>query len=170
VRRTQGFRCKSQSGEGLKPNSIPRPYDSAEGVGRHFHDVLKSPPELHSDLVRQAEQCYSHKSINILYPRIIRFTNENISPYYDRAIAQTVAGFQPWRPGVRSKIRSYIICDGQSSTGADFLRVLRFPLSILIPPNAPYSSMIRSYSFDTVTCSVVCATKMAGSSLDNLIY
>jgi hypothetical protein len=32
------------------------------------------------------------------------------------------------------------ICGGQSGTGADVLRVLRFPLPILIPPSAPHSS------------------------------
>jgi hypothetical protein len=30
-------------------------------------------------------------------------------------------------------------------TGAEFLRVLRFPFPILIPPNAPYSSVIRGW-------------------------
>jgi hypothetical protein len=29
------------------------------------------------------------------------------------------------------------ICGGQSGTGAGFIRVLRFPLPILIPPTAP---------------------------------
>jgi hypothetical protein len=38
---------------------------------------------------------------------------------------------------VRSQIRSCEICGGQSGTGAGFLRVLRFPLPILIPPTAP---------------------------------
>jgi hypothetical protein len=33
---------------------------------------------------------------------------------------------------------------GQSGTGAGFLQVFRFPLPILIPPNAPYSSLIRT--------------------------
>jgi hypothetical protein len=43
---------------------------------------------------------------------------------------------------VRRHVRSYRICDGQSGTGAGFLQVLPFPLHILIPPNAPYSSII----------------------------
>jgi hypothetical protein len=34
------------------------------------------------------------------------------------------------------------ICGGQSSTGVGFLRVFRFPLSILIPPTVPHSSPI----------------------------
>jgi hypothetical protein len=33
---------------------------------------------------------------------------------------------------------------GQSGTGVDFLRVLRFPLTILIPPGAPHSSSFNN--------------------------
>jgi hypothetical protein len=39
---------------------------------------------------------------------------------------------------VRSQVRSCGICDAQSGTGASFLRLLPFPLSILIPPTAPH--------------------------------
>jgi hypothetical protein len=49
--------------------------------------------------------------------------------------------------GNRSHIFTYIrtvrscgICGGQSDTGAGFIRVLRFPLPILIPQTTPYSS------------------------------
>jgi hypothetical protein len=41
--------------------------------------------------------------------------------------------------------RSCGICGWQSGTGAGFLRVLRFNLPILIPPNIPYSSIIRGW-------------------------
>jgi hypothetical protein len=41
---------------------------------------------------------------------------------------------------VRAQVKSCGICGGQSSTGAGFLQVLRFPLPILIPPTAPHSS------------------------------
>jgi hypothetical protein len=40
----------------------------------------------------------------------------------------------------RTQIRSCCICGEQSGNGADFLRVLRFSLPILIPPTAPQSS------------------------------
>jgi hypothetical protein len=42
----------------------------------------------------------------------------------------------------RGKIRSTGICGGQSGAGVVLLRVLRLPLSILIPPSAPRSSSI----------------------------
>jgi hypothetical protein len=41
---------------------------------------------------------------------------------------------------VRAQVRLCGICGGQSGTGADFLRVLRFRLPILILPTAPHSS------------------------------
>jgi hypothetical protein len=39
----------------------------------------------------------------------------------------------------RSRVWSSGICGGQSGAGAGFLRVLRFPLPIFIPPNSPLS-------------------------------
>jgi hypothetical protein len=48
---------------------------------------------------------------------------------------------------VQAQVRSCGICDGQSGTGTDFLRVLRFPLPVLIPPTAPHSV--------TLICSLI---------------
>jgi hypothetical protein len=45
---------------------------------------------------------------------------------------------------VRFQVRSCGICDRQSGTGAGFLRVIRFPLPILIPPTALHSYHLSS--------------------------
>jgi hypothetical protein len=39
---------------------------------------------------------------------------------------------------VKSHVRSCGIFYGQNDSGVGFLRVLRFPLLILIPPSSPY--------------------------------
>jgi hypothetical protein len=63
-----------------------------------------------------------------------------------RAIAQAVSRWLPTAAArVRSQVRSCEICGGQSSTGAGFIRVLQFPLPILIPPTTPHSSIIRGW-------------------------
>jgi hypothetical protein len=60
-----------------------------------------------------------------------------------RAIAQGISRRLPTAAGrARSHVRSFGICGGQVGTGAVFLRVLRFPLPILIPPTVPHSSSI----------------------------
>jgi hypothetical protein len=61
----------------------------------------------------------------------------------DRAIAQVFSHRLPTAVArIRDKARPCGIYGGQSGTGASILRVLRFPLSILIPPIAPHSSSI----------------------------
>jgi hypothetical protein len=60
-----------------------------------------------------------------------------------RVIPQVVSHILPTAAArVRSKVKSRGIYGGQNDTGEGFLWVLRFPLAILIPPNAPYSSII----------------------------
>jgi hypothetical protein len=54
-----------------------------------------------------------------------------------RAIAQAVSRWLPTAAArVRTQVRSCGICDGQNGTGIGFLRVLRFPLPILIQSTA----------------------------------
>jgi hypothetical protein len=57
-----------------------------------------------------------------------------------RAIAQAVSGWLPTAAArVRARVYSCGICGGQSGARAGFLRVLRFPLPIFIPPITPQS-------------------------------
>jgi hypothetical protein len=60
--------------------------------------------------------------------------------YLGRAIAQAVSR---WLPTAAARVRARVwlcgIYGGQSGAGAGFLRVLRFPLPIFIPPIAPQS-------------------------------
>jgi hypothetical protein len=62
---------------------------------------------------------------------------------FGRAIVQAVSRRLPTAAArVRSQARSHGIFGGQSGTGPGSLRVLRFPLPILIPPTAPHSSSV----------------------------
>jgi hypothetical protein len=66
---------------------------------------------------------------------------EWLSNILGRAIAQVVSRRLPTAAArVQARVRSRGICGGQSGTRVGFLRVLRFPLPILIPPTAPHSS------------------------------
>jgi hypothetical protein len=57
-----------------------------------------------------------------------------------RAIAQAVSHWLPTPAArVRARVWSCGICGGQSGARTGFLRVLRFPLPIFIPPIAPQS-------------------------------
>jgi hypothetical protein len=57
---------------------------------------------------------------------------------YSGGIAHSVSRRLPTAAArFRVQLRSCGICGGHSGTGAGFLRVLRFPLPILIPPTAP---------------------------------
>jgi hypothetical protein len=57
-----------------------------------------------------------------------------------RVIAQAVSRRLPTTAAqVRARVWSCGNCGGQSGVGAGFLRVLRFPLPIFIPPIAPQS-------------------------------
>jgi hypothetical protein len=79
--------------------------------------------------------------------RIASFFNDKESNCVQgRAIAQAVSRWLPTAAArVRARVWSSGICGGHSGTGAGFLRVLRFPLPIFIPPIAPQSPSSIKY-------------------------
>jgi hypothetical protein len=82
------------------------------------------------------------------------------SNYYDkiRAVAQAVSRWLP-TAAARVRVRAACgVCGGQSSTGAGFLRVLRFPLPI-IPPISP-----SSYSPGAGTIGLLLTAMPSGSN------
>jgi hypothetical protein len=75
-----------------------------------------------------------------------------------RAIAQAVSRWFPTAAArVQTRVWSSGLCGGQRGAGAGFLRVLRFPLPILIPPNSQLSYSPGTgtiYAFQWPTCRV----------------
>jgi hypothetical protein len=69
-------------------------------------------------------------------------TSINLPHILDRAIAQAVSRPLPTAAArVPARARLCGSCGGKSGTRAGFLRVLRFPLPIIIPPTIPLSSL-----------------------------
>jgi hypothetical protein len=92
--------------------------------------------------VRLVRECI-HQSKPRLWPHIhvtiLRVLSSRIEskPTFGRVIALAVSRrLSTAAARVRARVRSCGICGGPIGTGAGFLRVLRFPLPILIPPIA----------------------------------
>jgi hypothetical protein len=83
-----------------------------------------------------------------------------------RAIAQAVSRWLPTAEArVRARVWSSEICGGQSGAGAGFLRELRFPLPIFIPPITPQSPSSIIWG---CTIGHLVADVSRGPSLDSL--
>jgi hypothetical protein len=106
----------------------------------HRHDWTSYPATWNSDIA--PAQSYSSTRPDVYMARCLTGNCNLRAPSLlptsaGRAIAQTVSR------RVRTQVRLCGICDGQSGTGAGFLRVLLFPLPILIPHSS--SSIIRGW-------------------------
>jgi hypothetical protein len=103
------------------------------------HFIYPRPKHLPQDFV--------HNPSPNLYSFLIasdpnKRTRKSIA-WLGRAIAQAVSCWLATAAArVRARVCSSGIYDGQSGSGAGFLRILRFPLPIFIPPNSPSSSQL----------------------------
>jgi hypothetical protein len=90
--------------------------------------------------------CFSHCCDASLAP------SQAVSLFMGRAVAQAVSLWFP-TSATRAACR---VCGGQSGTGAGFLRVLRFPLTIFIPSISPQSpsNIIRGWYNRPVVAAV----------------
>jgi hypothetical protein len=99
--------------------------------------TFRNVSELHRVSITQISLLLSCRQIIIVHHRHTHTASVN---YRGRAIAQAVSRWCPTAEArVQAQVRSCGICGGQSDIGAGFLRVLRFPLPIFIPPIAPQS-------------------------------
>jgi hypothetical protein len=78
------------------------------------------------------------KPVTILLP-IFTSKNQKSLNTVGRAVAQVVSHWLP-TAAARVRVRAACgVCGGQSGPGAGFLRVLRFPLPIIVPSISPSS-------------------------------
>jgi hypothetical protein len=90
---------------------------------------------------------YDHNSVHRICSafKVLYLHNPDVvqSVWRGHAIAQTVSCHLPTTAArVWTQVKSWGMRDGQCGTEAGFLQVPGFPLPVLIPPNAPYSSII----------------------------
>jgi hypothetical protein len=101
---------------------------------------MKIKAERYSETSLSFYQTTRHRSSEDTFSHCLSFKLLFLMCKEGRAIAQAVSR---WLLTVAARVRAQVrpcgICGGQSGIVADFLRVLRFPLPIFIPPIAPQS-------------------------------
>jgi hypothetical protein len=99
-----------------------------------LHETISHKKELFKFLVRCI--LLFHYVIRLSRIKVIKMIF-NCSVYIRRDIAQAVSRWLPISViRVRGRSGSDGICGGQTGAGAGFLRVIRFPLPILVPRNS----------------------------------
>jgi hypothetical protein len=115
----------------LLHTNLSRPLRCEISVIRQ-HSITSSVFKLGASSLMSVHGCLQNKEIMLRLSKcFIKYS------YHDQVIAHVVSRRLPTAAArVRSQARPFRICDRQIGTGVGFLWVLRFPLPILIAPNA----------------------------------
>jgi hypothetical protein len=109
-------------------------------IGGTFSEITVRALGTQRRNVDSVETCITGRTDLSVFRYSVTNTGLSINNRFGRAIAQAVSRWLPTAAArVQTRARSSGICGRQSGTGAGFLRVLRFPLPIFIPPNSPSS-------------------------------
>jgi hypothetical protein len=126
------------------------PSDSSKPCGDICVDIgfsVQYKPKFYvsmTDEYRGAMECLSIKIKPLILVRILMDCDYSLLSSHQRsnlgrAVAQAVSRWLPTAAARVCVLAACEICGGQSGTGVGFLRVLRFPLPIIIPPICPSS-------------------------------
>jgi hypothetical protein len=119
---------------------------NAEYDSNPFNRSGASKRDIHTDRLHLGARnvyVFQNRQSNVSTITIPFHTPINYAYEKGRPLAQAVSLPLPTAATrVQDHVRPCGFCGGQSGTGAGFLRVFRFTLPILIPPNAPHSSYI----------------------------
>jgi hypothetical protein len=107
-----------------------------ECSGKKYCSKTNEPTSWIKDISRKSRSWPEFLTLLIRPKILLPFSQQAVTD--GRAIAQAVSRWLPTAAArVRARVWSSGICGGQSGAEAGFLRVLRFPLPILIPPISP---------------------------------
>jgi hypothetical protein len=139
-------------------------------IGCHFRSPTKLPIQLLDVAVvtRQFKPLADNSGNNLKFCNPIGLDNW-ITQLTRPSGSDTAQALSPWLPIAAARVRARVwssgICGGQRGSGANFQRVLQFPLPIFIPQNYP-----SSQSPGAGTIGQLVADVPGGLSLDPTLH
>jgi hypothetical protein len=146
LRTTQVFVLSSSPAPVLEEHFLSAVCDCVKSFVVTLHIWRRSPASETSGIPSFTRVLFKTPQCHELFVEWARIWTSSQESCDGRATAQAVSRRLPTAEArVRAQVRSCGICGGQNCAGACFLRVLRFPLPILIP----------STNFHSIDCSTL---------------